>query len=69
MAISTGEPILRITVRQNMTYQETMEAYSNILKKLSENTKSYSSDYISFNPTIEIIKVVIKNKRPKVAGS
>ena len=26
-------------------------------------------DYISFNPMIERIKVVIKNKRPKVAGS
>ncbi|MEB3374020.1 hypothetical protein SFC43_14470 [Bacteroides sp. CR5/BHMF/2] len=31
-AISTGEPISRVAVRQNMTYQETMEAYSNILK-------------------------------------
>ena len=39
LAISTGEPISRVAVRQNMTYQETMEAYSNILKKLSENTE------------------------------
>ena len=39
LAISTGEPISRVAVRHNMTYQETIEAYSYILKKLSENTE------------------------------
>lgn len=39
LAISTGEPISRVAVRHNMTYQRTIATYSDILKQLNENTE------------------------------
>lgn len=39
LSISCGEPISRVAVRHNMTYQDTINTYSELLINLSKNTE------------------------------
>lgn len=38
LAVSSGEPIIRVAKRFNMTYERTLEAYTSTLEQLSKNT-------------------------------